>query len=342
MKKYLISFLKLSVSLGIGIGLIYWFVGKMSPADKELTIDTIKRADYFWILLAPVLGMVSNFSRAQRWRQLLQPMGYYPKFSNTWFSIMLMYLFNLFFPRLGEVSRCGILARYENVPLDKSIGTMVVERIVDLISILVIGAVLLFVEYDRLYSYFDANVLNKKAAAPVAGADFTKWIVLGVITALLIGAAVYIEIKYGFAKLKAIMKERLMGFAEGLKSIRDVKSPLEFIFHSVFIWVCYFLMIYLSFSALPETSSLSFFAGIACLFFGGFAMVATPGGIGAYPAVVSQVLILYAVQGTIGYAFGSIVWAAQMGSILIGGLISLILLAILNREPALKEEPLKT
>ncbi len=214
----------------------------MSPADKQLTIDAFKRADYFWILLAPVLGLISNFSRAQRWRQLLEPMGYKPGFWNTWFSITIMYFFNLFFPRLGEVSRCGVLARYENVPLDKSIGTMVVERIVDLISILVIGAILLFVEYDRLYAYFDANIMNKQAA-PAAETDYTKWIVLGVIAALVIGAAVYIEIKYGFKKLKEIMTERLLGFAEGLKSIRNVKSPLEFIFHSVFIWVCYLLMV---------------------------------------------------------------------------------------------------
>jgi uncharacterized protein (TIRG00374 family) len=339
-KKHFISFLKLAVSLGIGIGLIYWFVSKMSPADKELTMDTFKRTNYFWIMLAPLLGMLSNFNRAQRWRQLLEPLGYKPGFWNTWFSIMMMYLFNIFFPRLGEVSRCGVLARYENVPLDKSIGTMVVERIVDLISILIIGAVLLFIEYDRLFSYFDTNVLNKEAV-PEAASSFTKWIVLAVILALLVGSAIYIEVKYGFAKLKAVVINRLLGFVEGLKSIKDVKNPLEFLFHSVFIWVCYFLMVYVSFKALPETSSLGILAGIACLFFGGFAMVATPGGIGVYPAVISQVLILYSIQSTIGYAFGSIVWAAQMGSVLIGGLISLILLAILNREPALEEEPLK-
>jgi uncharacterized protein (TIRG00374 family) len=340
LKKYLIGFLKLAVSFGLGIGLIYWFVGKMSPADKDLTIDTFKRANYFWIFLAPILGLTSNYSRAQRWRQLLQPMGYNPGFWNTWFSINIMYFFNIFFPRLGEVSRCGVLARYEGVPLDKSIGTMVVERIVDLVSILIIGAVLLLVEHNRLYAYFDANVLNKHTA-PAAGTDFTKWIVLAVIAVLLIGASIYIEVKYGFKKLKAIMKERLLGFAEGLKSIRNVKNPIEFIFHSIFIWVCYFLMIYVSFFALPETSSLGIFAAIACLFFGGFAMVATPGGIGAYPAVIGQVLLLYSIQGTIGYAFGSIVWAAQMGSIFVGGPISLLFLAILNRESALEKEPLK-
>lgn len=336
MKKQIFNILKLTVSLGLGIALILWFVSKMSESDKQLTIDAFKRADYFWIILAPCMGLVSNFSRAQRWRLLLEPTGYKPGFANTWFSVMMMYFFNLFFPRLGEVTRCTILARYENVPLDKSLGTMVVERLVDLITIMIIGSTLLFIERDRLLTFFQDNVLNKQAA-PDAGSDFTKWIVLIVIALLALGAAVYVQRKYGFRKLKTILTERLKGFAEGLKSIGNLRSPGQFVFHSIFIWLCYFLMIYWSFPALPETAGMGVLAGAACLFFGGFAIVATPGGIGAYPIAISKVLLLYGVGETLGYAFGSIVWAAQMASILIGGTISLILLAILNKEKALKD-----
>lgn len=338
MKKLLLNFLKLSVSLGLGIALVFWFVSKMTPDQKQDTIDAFKRANYFWIILAPMLGLLSNFSRAQRWRQLLEPTGHKPRFWNTYFSVMMMYFFNLFFPRLGEITRCGILARYENVPLDKSIGTMVVERFVDLISILIVGSVVLLVEYDRLFAFFEKNVLNKQAVATTSP-DFTKWIVIVGVAVALIVTAIYIQRKYGFKKLREIAKERLLGFAEGLKSIKNLKRPWEFLFHSVFIWVCYFLMIFLSFPALPETQGLGLFAGMACLFFGGFAIVATPGGIGVYPLFLQQVLLLYGVNATIGYAFGSVVWAAQMASILIGGIISLILLAIMNRKPALNTQP---
>ncbi len=341
MKKLLFNFLNLAVSLGLGIALVWWFVSKMTPQQKQDTIDAFSRANYFWIILAPILGLISNLSRAQRWRQLLEPTGHKPGYWNTYFSVMMMYFFNLFFPRLGEVTRCGMLARYENVPLDKSIGTMVVERVVDLVSIVIIGSFLLAVEYDRLFTFFQENVWSKKPV-PDAGVDVTKYLAVGVVGIAIAAAVVYVQRKYGFVKLKEMIKERLLGFAEGLKSIRYVKNPWEFIFHSVFVWVCYFLMIYLSFPALPETASMSFMAGVACLFFGGFAMVATPGGIGLYPLALQQVLILYGVNETIGYAFGSVVWAAQMAAVLIGGSLTLIPLAILNRPSALNNQPLKS
>jgi uncharacterized membrane protein YbhN (UPF0104 family) len=333
-KKHLASFLKLAISLGLGVGLIYWFVSKMTPEDVALTKDAFSRANYFWILLAPVLGFVSNFSRTERWRMLLEPTGHRPGFWNTYFSVMLMYFFNLLFPRLGEVTRCSILARYENVPLDKSIGTMVVERIVDLISIILVGSLVLFVEYDTLYAYFNETVLNKKASEPTE-TSYLKWIILGSIILICLGGAFFVQHKYGFARMKAMLIERLKGFAEGLKSIRYLRQPFMFVFHSVFIWVCYFLMVYFSFYALPETASLGAFAGLACLFMGGFAMVATPGGIGVYPAMIAQVLVLYGINATIGYAFGSIVWVAQTGSVLIGGALSLLLVAIINRGSSL-------
>lgn len=334
MKKHIANFLKLGISLGLGVGLIYWFVSQMTPEDIALTKDAFSRANYFWILLSPLLGFLSNFSRTERWRMLLEPTGHRPGFLNTYFSVMLMYFFNLLFPRLGEVTRCSILAQYEKVPLDKSIGTMVVERVVDLISIIIVGSLVLFVEYDTLYAYFNETVLNKKAAAPTE-TSYLKWIIVGSVFVLAIGVAFFVKHKYGFTRMKAMLIERLKGFAEGLKSIRYVRNPYLFVFHSVFIWVCYFAMIYLSFYALPETSSLGVFAGLACLFMGGFAMVATPGGIGVYPAMIAQVLVLYGINATIGYAFGSIVWVAQTGSVLVGGAISLLLVAIINRGSSL-------
>ncbi|HWB64053.1 MAG TPA: lysylphosphatidylglycerol synthase transmembrane domain-containing protein [Chitinophagales bacterium] len=342
MRKYLVNALKLLISLGLGVALVVWFINKMTPDERQQTIDAFKRANYFWIALAPVVGFISNYFRSERWRMLLEPTGHKPRVWNTFFSVMVMYFLNLFFPRLGEVSRCGVLARYENVPLDKSIGTMVVERLVDLVSILLIGGFLLLVEYKRLFGYFDQYVIHKQTGVPPAGNDFTKWVVLIAIIVVMLAAAAYIQYKYGFKRLREIIKERLIGFFEGLKSIKDLRNPLGFIGYSILIWVCYWLMIYLSFFSLPETSHLSVYAGMACLFIGGFAFVATPGGIGAYPFVIQQVLLLYGVDAVIGGAFGSVVWAAQTASVMLGGVISLILLAIINREPSLKEVTLKT
>ena len=335
MKKHIGNVIKLALSLGIGVGLIYWFVGQMKPDEIQLTIDAFKRTDYRWIMLAPIMGLVSNISRAERWRMLLEPTGHKPGFWNTYFSVMMMYLFNLFLPRLGEVTRCTVLARYENVPVDKSIGTMVVERLVDLICILVIGFALFAAEHERLSAPF-ADIfqnLNSK----VSHIDPIRLIMGGSILVIALGSTFYFIRKKMSGDLGKSLMARLMGFLEGLKSIKSVRNPVMFLVHTVAIWLCYYLMIYLSFYALSDTANVGVWAGAACLFFGGFAMVATPGGTGAYPLAISKMLLLYGISETVGYAFGSIVWAAQMGSVLIGGVISLILLAILNREPALEQ-----
>ncbi|MFI4963676.1 MAG: lysylphosphatidylglycerol synthase transmembrane domain-containing protein [Legionellales bacterium] len=143
MKKYIGSIIKLVVSLGIGVALVFWFVGQMSPSDKQNVIDDVKRANYVWVIIPPLIGLISNYFRTQRWRILLRSLGYNPAFLNTFLSVMIMYFLNLFFPRLGEVSRCGVLSRYEKIPLDKAIGTMVLERVMDLVCIGIVSLLLL-------------------------------------------------------------------------------------------------------------------------------------------------------------------------------------------------------
>ncbi len=328
--------------MGLGAALVYWFIHKMGPVERQQTIDTFKRANYGWVLMAPVIGFISNFSRAQRWRLLLEPLGHKPGFWNTFFSVMMMYFVNLIFPRGGEVSRCAVLARYENVPLDKSIGTMVVERLVDLISILIILAILFISQFDLIYNSIGhfRQIVNQNSAK---GPNYAAWAVIAGIAIALVAVTIYILRKYGMERLKQTARERLLGFIEGLKSIKDLRSPWQFLFHSVLIWFCYFMMGFVSFHALPETAHLGVFAAMAVLVAGGFAIVATPGGIGVYPIAIAYVLSIYGIKdGVIGGAYGYLAWAAQTGSVLFGGAISLILLAIINREPSLEKVTLKT
>lgn len=337
MKKFIGNFLKLAFSLGLGVGVIWWVLKDMTEAERAEIIDTFKNAKYGWILLAPLLGLVSNFSRTQRWRLLLEPTGHKPAYWNTFFSVMMMYFFNLIFPRLGEVTRCGALARYEKVPMDKSIGTMVVERVVDLISILSIGGLLFVLEHERLLAFWknkDALASGGKATVET-GTSSTAIIIFAAVALMLIIGAAYLQRKVGFEKLLQFAKERVKGFAKGLLSIRDLRSPWQFVFHSVFIWVCYILMIYVSFPALPATENLSFIAAMAALFCCGFAVVLSPGGVGFYPLFMAFVLTLYGIDNKTGYAFGTLAWLAQFAATFIGGIISLILIAILNKEPAL-------
>lgn len=301
----------------------------MPPEEKQQTLNTIKNAKWGWLLLIPVLGFFSNFNRSERWRYLLQSVGYQPRFWNTFFSVMVMYFANLFIPRFGEVLRCTILNKCEDIPVDKAIGTMLLERILDLVAVLIIAGVLFLVEGDKLLKMWE----QKNASAEAAN---TPWIIQYIIPIILVlgvsAASFYIWKKFGFKKFMDIVKGRFMGVWEGLRSIRNVKQPVMFTLHTLSMWLCYWGMSYFAFRALPETAHLSVWAGMACLVFGGFAMVAAPGGIGTFFVAIALVLTQYDIDLNIGKAFGLSVWAMQTLAALTGGIVSFIVLALMNRD----------
>ena len=344
MKKYLGNFIKLAVSLGIGIGLIWIFVGQMSASDKQHVVDDIKRANYFWVLMGPFVGLISNYFRTQRWRLLLKPLGYQPRFLNTFMSVLIMYFFNLFFPRLGEVSRCGVLARYEHVPVEKGVGTMVLERLTDVVCLGIVWIMLLVFEHDKFTSLFNTD-WNTKFADIIAKYNISPTVKYGVLGAVLLIIIIFLAAQLrrkGFKNITASIWERVKGLWLGLISIKDISNPFEFLFHSIMIWVCYFLMIYLSFRMFPETASLGIGAGALCLFFGGIAYSLTPGGLGLYPIFIQLILTLYGITSSAAISMGLVAWSAQTAFVLLAGVVSLILLAILNREPALEEVTVKS
>ena len=338
MKKYLVSFLKLAVSLGVGIGIVYVFVGKMSENEKQEVITDIKRADYLWVIAPVILGLLSNYFRSQRWRLLLRPLGYKPGLFNTFFSVMIMYFLNLFFPRLGEVSRCGVLSRYENVPMDKAIGTMVLERLVDVLCLGIILLILVATQAQKFWALREEiAVKSKDIAGKYQISDSLKYSVfLGVFIAIIAFLAYRIN-KQGLKSFIAEVKDRGMGLLRGIISIKDIGSPWEFVFHTVMIWVCYFSMGYVGFFMFPETAHLPMVAALMCLAFSAVAFSLTPGGLGLYPIFMQLIVNVYGVAGSAAISYGLVSWSAQTASVLIGGVISLMLLAIFNREPSLKE-----
>ncbi|MBX7225381.1 MAG: flippase-like domain-containing protein [Chitinophagales bacterium] len=328
MKQKVGNFIKLALSLGFGIFLFWVFLGRMSPEEKQQTLQTIKSAKWGWLLLIPALGFLSNFNRSERWRYLLQSVGYQPRFWNTFFSVMIMYFANLFIPRSGEVLRCTILNKYEDIPVDKAIGTMLLERILDLVTVLLIAGVLFLAEGDKLLKMWEQKNTSAEAAN-------TPWIIQYIIPIiLLVGVgtvSLYIWKKFGFRKFIDIVRGKFMGVWEGLRSIRNVKQPIRFTLHTISMWVCYWGMSYFAFRALPETAHLSIWAGMACLVFGGFAMVAAPGGIGTFFVAIALVLTQYDIDLNIGKAFGLSVWAMQTLAAFSGGLISFAVLALMNK-----------
>src|ERR1043165_7468635 len=345
MKKHLGNIVKLGISLGLGVGLVYWFVGQMSPADKQHVIDDIQRANYLWVAVPPILGLVSNYFRAERWRLLLNSLGYKPGFLNTFLSVMMMYFLNLFFPRLGEISRCGVLARYENIPVDKGIGTMVLERLMDVLCLGVIFVSLLVFEGQRFGDLRKEvnHQLDTNLASTLSQYQFSPLVKFGIpvvaILALIVFIGAQIRAK-GYENIKGQIKERVSGLLKGFIAIKDVKNPFLFIFHTVMIWGCYVLMSLVGFRMFPESAGLGLGAAAMCLFFSGVAFSLTPGGLGLYPIFMQIVLTLYGVMGSAAISFGLVQWTAQTLSVLVAGVVSMALLAILNKEPTLEEQPL--
>ncbi len=345
MKKYLGNIIKLAISLGIGVGIVYWFVSQMSDKDKEDVLAYIKKANYLFVILPIVFGLISNYFRAQRWRLLLKPLGYNPGIFNTFFSVMIMYFLNLFFPRLGEVSRCGILSRYEKVPLDKAIGTMVLERLCDVLCLGIIVLILITTQADKFWKLYNksksdfGDIIAKYQINPTV-----KYSIYAGVLLIIVGFIAYRINKQGLKPLWKDTREKVMGLIGGIISIKDIGNPLEFVFHTIMIWVCYFLMGYLGFFMFPETSHLPAVAALMGLAFSAIAFSLTPGGLGLFPIFMKLILVVYGIPETSSapISYGLVQWSAQTASVLIGGVLSLLLLAIFNREPSLNEVSPKT
>lgn len=320
MGKRLNQWLRILLSLGLGILIIWLTVRKLTDDDRSKMLAAWQRADYLILLIAPAIGILSNYFRSERWRMLLTPMGKTPSMGNTFHSVSVMYAANLLFPRLGEVTRCTLLWKVEGIPVERSIGTMVTERLLDVVSMAVVGGLLFLVEHDRMGGLFSKTFGLKESS------DALWLFPLGGIVLVLLGYSLLRAFRH--RPMVARIISFLRGMKDGLLSIRKVQNKGLLLLHTVLIWVCYWLMIQTSFYALPETAGLSFTAGWSCMFFGGIAMAATQGGVGAYPLALREMLLLFAVSAPVGYALGWMVWSIQTLTVLIGGGISLIWLNI--------------
>jgi uncharacterized protein (TIRG00374 family) len=327
MSKTLGNILKLVISLGLGIFIVWFTTSKLTPKDMADITGIFKRADYKWLILGPLIGMLSNVVRAERWKLLLNSVGYQPKRMNVINSVFVMYVLNLVFPRLGEVTRCTLLYKTDNIPIDKSIGTMVLERIVDLVSILLIGALLMVFQYKLLFDLLNNTILSHySGTVRQITTGYLGIIALVSLVAVSVGV-IYFFYRWREHHILGKVWSFGLGILNGLASILKLDKPLLFIFYSFLVWFMYFMMIFLCFFCLPETAGLGVWAGLACLFFGGFAFIISPGGLGAYPATIGAVLLIYNVPFTVGFGFGWLVWSMQTAVVILFGVISFILVS---------------
>ncbi|RLD75355.1 MAG: TIGR00374 family protein, partial [Bacteroidetes bacterium] len=262
-------------------------------------------------------------SRAYRWQFLLEPLGYKPRFANNIMAVLVGYLVNLTIPRAGEVARATAISKYENIPFEKAFGTIVSERIADVIMLLSIIATAFFLQTKLLSSY-----LFKESDS------HTNLLYYGLIGLSITVFLFYRLIKKSTNPFIQKIQKFVQGLIQGVISIFRMKNKWAFIFHTVFIWSMYVLMFYVVKFALPETNNLPFSAIIVGFVVGGLSMALTNGGLGTYPVFVASAITLYGVDQNPALAFGWIMWTAQTIMVIVFGGLSFILLPIYNRNKA--------
>jgi len=260
-------------------------------------------------------------------------MGYKPRIWNVFFSVFIGYLANLALPRLGEVSRCGVLTRYEKIPFNKSFGTVLTERGIDMVVFICLFFMNIFFQRATLYGYIDHEVYEPLATKFSLGVNFAgtiTWIFLCTVAGLALLFFIFrqaILLSKPYQKIASLIK----GLWEGIYSVTKLKKPLLFLFHSLFIWFMYLLMSWVVFLSLPETATLGLDAAISVLMFGTIGIIIVQGGIGIYPAIVAGALLVYGIPKTTGYAMGWLIWSAQTAMMLVAGAISFLLLPLYNK-----------
>jgi len=340
MKGKLGDILKYLILLGIAVTLLFYAFRGM---DIKKIVQEILSANMFWVAVSGLISIIAFVVRAHRWNLLIEPMGYSPSLKNTTYSVLVGYLANFFVPRLGEVSRCGALSKAESIPFNKLFGTVVVERIIDVLSLLICIILAAVLEHKRLGNFFTENIFDP------AISKFQKLgnspLLLVAIIVLLLGliiAVVYFAKKTKQKGADSKISKLIKGFIDGLRSVANLKRPALFIFQSAFIWVLYYLGVYVALFAFSFTSSLGGGAALFLLVAGGIGMSApVQGGIGAYHLFVSQGLVLYGVLKEDGLAFATMIHGLQFILVIILGVASMFLLFSARKKTEAKSIPAK-
>jgi len=324
--KSIFSFLKVAIPLAFGVFLI-WFVFKdLTAQEKDELYEAFRQSNTFWILLSMFFGILSHVSRAIRWKYTIQPLGKTPRFINSFLTVMVGYAANLALPRLGEVTRPGLLAKYEGIPFNKLFGTIVAERVADLLILGLIMTSIVFMEFDMLRDMLMGFL--EEGSGKFSTTNLLILIIVG-----LIGGAVFFFFMLSksnnpfFAKIRELFK----GILEGVQAIIKMEKKGYFLMHTAFIWIMYVGMFYVCFFSIEETASVPFSAVLASFVTGSLAIVFVQGGLGVFPIAIMETLMLYGVSKTSSLALGWILWSSQTIMVIVVGVLSIPALRYINR-----------
>lgn len=319
MNPRLSKILQIAIPLGLGIFLIWYIYQSFTPEQLLETKRYFADANYGYVFMAVLLSAFSHLIRSYRWNFMLEPLGYRPKLANNFMAVSVAYLMNIFIPKSGEVSRALILDKYEQVPFEKGFGTIISERIVDLIFLLFFTALALAVKFDVLYTYLMEEVS-------------LSTVFLVIIGILILGSFILLYITFSKSNLNKKLKTFVLGLKEGVFSIVKMRRKAAFLFHTIVIWALYLLSFFVALQALPDVAHISFGTLIITFVVGSFTFAFTNSGFGTYPAAIAGILMVFGIAKTVGIAFGWIVWISNISSIVLFGVLSLIFLPWYNRK----------
>ena len=316
MSKELKNYIKILLPISVGVFCIYFSFRNISFTDFTKYFFEI---NYLWVFVGIFLGALSHISRSYRWKYLIEPLGYKLGFINSVLAVFSAYLINYTIPRAGDIARATMISKYEKIPLDKTLGTIVAERAVDVICILIIIAIGLIFEFqkisDKIISFIEGKQLS----------TIFIYIVILILT---------ITITYGIIKKSKYQKSIsnfFLGIIQGLTVIFKMEKRIAFVLHSIFIWLMYVLMFWATSMAFVELYEVAFYQFMISFTLAALSIMLSNGGIGIYPLAVEETLGWYSIQSTTGLAFGWVSWISQTMMIVIFGGLSLFVLPFINR-----------
>ncbi len=333
MIKKIFSIIKYIFFLSIGF-LLLWLVFR--KLEISTVIAEMRSANYWWLGLAMIIAIISHVFRAMRWNILINHMGYKTKTRTTFYAVMVGYLANTAVPRLGEVTRCGVLSRKTKAPFDALVGSVIAERFFDLIVLLLLIFLVIIFQLDLLGSFLDKYVflpLDQRFEhfSLYLYLSLGGLVVLGVLSVFLYRKFIPKLRKYAFFNSLDVF---LLGILNGIKTIYQIKQKGLFLLYTFVVWLMYFLMIYVPFFSLQETSHLSCIDGLTVMTIGSLGMVApVPGGLGAYHFIVKAILFeIYHVPAVPAASFATLTHAIQTIMIIVVGSLSYFMLVLYGKK----------
>lgn len=341
MKAKVLNFFKYALPLVVAFLLLKFYVFKeISLVDM---VREFREANYNWITLSGIMLLLAHLSRSYRWNLLLQPLGYRPGLFQTFLAVMAGYFANLILPRMGEVTRCGVLNRIDKVPINSAFGTVVAERIFDVIMLLLLLSLNFILEFKRLNNFFMDLFSSKLGGLGQISQNVYIILTCVVILFLALIIAIY-KYRAKFTQLAFLNKIRVFvrGMLEGVLSVRKLDRKWDFILHTIIIWICYYGASYALTFALPNTQRLDMLAGLTILMMGGLGMAApVQGGTGPFHILVSSALLLYGWSQEEGLILATFIWASQtLLTLIVGGICFVISLFI--PKPTVQEVPVQS